>query len=187
MKSGISKRMRIVYLLIGLLSFVLIPAVVIGCSGSGTEKAADTSESQTKPAAAEKPEQKEQTVQNEQTEQKSEEPKGETPMNYVDMSKQIVITKESMEQGAQPPDAVPDDIPILDHAKNTTAMKIGDGKTPGDPYYQVNFQVSDSVEKTAELYRQILKDNGLDIAAEEKDNDVQVFKVYIRKTGILPY
>ncbi|MBB6674101.1 hypothetical protein [Cohnella nanjingensis] len=98
-------------------------------------------------------------------------------MNIVDLPNQVVIAEEDTQNGVKPPDSVPDDIPILDDAKNKAAIKIGDGANRGDPYYQVKFETGDSVAKTVERYRQVLKDKGLDIASESEEDGMQHFTI----------
>ncbi|USG64369.1 hypothetical protein NDK47_19740 [Brevibacillus ruminantium] len=98
-------------------------------------------------------------------------------MNVVDMPNQNVITAEMTQQGVKPSDSVPTDIPILENARNQTAIKIGDGTNPGDPYYLVQFVVEESVEKTGERYRQILKENGFEISEESVTDGMPSFQV----------
>jgi len=156
-----------------LLLCVLVSATFTGCAGGSSQKTSE--ESETKPPAIEKAVEEKTEPQNEATES-TESPK-ETAMNVVDMPNQIVITTEMAQQGVKPPNAVPDDIPILENAKNLTAIKMGDGINPGDPYYLVQFEVEESVQKTGERYREILKENGFDIVAESELDGLPAFQV----------
>ncbi|TCZ76657.1 hypothetical protein E0485_13800 [Paenibacillus albiflavus] len=104
-------------------------------------------------------------------------PSSDTTISIVDMPGQIVIKEGEAQSGDKSPDAVPDEIPILDGANNKAAIKIGDGTSPDDPYYLVKFEMDDSVEKTIERYRQVLKDKGLDIASESDEDGMMHFTI----------
>jgi hypothetical protein len=148
-----------------LISSILLSAAFAGCGGGSKEKASVPTNNQVQPPSVEK------------AVKESPESPNKTSMNIVDMEKQIVITEETKQQDAKSPDPVPNDIPVLDNARKTTALKIGDGSNPGDPYYQISFQMDESVKKAGDLYRQVLKDKGINITAELEEGGMQMFKI----------
>jgi len=151
-----------------------------GCGGGGSdkvsEKASSPSETQQTASPGQTKEIQETTSPTE-TADSNTQPSNDTSMNIVDMPNGVVIKDGDAQNGSESPDAVPDDIPILDGAQNTTAVKIGDGASSGDPYYHVQFNMKDSVEQTVERYRQVLKDSGLDIASESDEDGMMHFTV----------
>ncbi|WMT41764.1 hypothetical protein RE628_04550 [Paenibacillus sp. D2_2] len=158
----------------------LLTISAVGCGGGGNDKPSDKAsstseiqqiESSTKTTAIQE------TTSPTETEDINAQPSNDTSMNIVDMPNQIVIKDGDAQGGGEPPDGVPDDIPILDDALNTTAVKIGDGASSGDPYYHVQFNMKDSVEQTIESYRKVLKDSGLDIASESDEDGMMHFTV----------
>lgn len=145
----------------------LLTLSAAGCGGGGSNKASDKAS----------PSETQGIDSNTKTVEKSAQPSNDTSMNIVDMPNQVVIKDGDVQDGGDSPDAVPGDIPILDSAQNKAAIKIGDGTNAGDPYYKVKFETDDSVKKTVEQYRQVLKDNGLDIVSESEEDGMMHFTV----------
>jgi len=65
----------------------------------------------------------------------------------------------------------PQDIPVLDSAKDLKVTKVGEGAVRGDLYYEIQYHMETSVEKTVEQYRKILDDLGLDYADQLEEED----------------
>jgi hypothetical protein len=64
------------------------------------------------------------------------------------------------------PSDVPKDIEILGKPKEVLTVKTGDGVTPGDGFYQLTFNVSTSLDQTAQDYRAYLTGNGYEFVDE---------------------
>ncbi|HEY4390950.1 MAG TPA: hypothetical protein VGN02_06340 [Paenibacillus sp.] len=173
--------MRVIKVVCLVLLGGLLTISAAGCGGGGSDKASDKevsspSEIQQTTSSTKNTEIQETTSPTE-TENSNTHPSNDASMNIVDMPNQVVIKDGDAQNGGESPDAVPDDIPILDGAQNTTAVKIGDGASSGDPYYHIQFNMKDSVEQTVERYRQVLKDSGLDIASESDEDGMMHFTV----------
>lgn len=58
----------------------------------------------------------------------------------------------------------PNDIPILESAKDLKKTKVGEGVVRGDLYYEISFRLEYAIEPIVEQYRKIFDDLGLDYA-----------------------
>ncbi|RKP53873.1 hypothetical protein D7Z26_10780 [Cohnella endophytica] len=105
--------------------------------------------------------------------------KNENALGSINSQNHLPQQEETKQESAAPSPEAPNEFPVLDNAQNVTSSQTGPGIHKGERYYHIRYNVDESIEETGERYRQILKDQGLEIIEQdlEAGGGAQMYKV----------